>query len=87
MIHLQSADWTAEVRPEIGGAIASLRHRGQDVLRMMPAASTNPLDAACFPLAPWCNRIRDARFRFGEREHAPASGLLARDRVPWSRFL
>lgn len=70
MIHLTSPDWTAEVRPEIGGSIASLRHRGQDVLRTMPAASTNPLDAACFPLAPWCNRIRDARFRFGEREIA-----------------
>lgn len=56
------------MRPEIGGAIATLRYRGTDVLRPMPADATSPLQAACFPLAPYCNRIRDGHFSFGGRE-------------------
>lgn len=70
MIALASGSWSAEVRPEVGGSLAALRHRGTDILRPMRAGSTNPLDAACFPLVPYCNRIRDARFRFGEHEIA-----------------
>lgn len=70
MIELKSGDWEAELRPEIGGALATLRYRGTDVLRPMPSDATGPLQAACFPLAPWCNRIRDGRFRFGERNVA-----------------
>ena len=56
------------MRAEAGGALAALRHRGIDVLRPMPPDSASPLDAACFPLVPYCNRIRDGRFRFGGRE-------------------
>jgi len=67
-VTLISGDWEAELRPEIGGAIAALRHRGIDVLRPMPADAAGPLDAACFPLAPYCNRIRDGRFAFAGRE-------------------
>ena len=70
MIHLTSADWEAELRPEIGGSLAALRHRGVDVLRPMPPDSVDPLQAACFPLAPSCNRIRNGRFAFGGRQVA-----------------
>ena len=34
----------------------------------MPARSRDPLESACFPLAPYCNRIREGRFRFGGRQ-------------------
>ena len=67
---LGSGGWEAELRPEIGGALASLTFEGAEVLRTMPQGATSPLDAACFPLAPYCNRIRDGRFRFGDREVA-----------------
>jgi len=67
---LEAGDWEAELRPEIGGAVAALRHRGVDVLRPMAPAATGPLQSACFPLVPWCNRIRDGRFRFAGREIA-----------------
>ena len=69
-LHLTAAGWTAEVRPEIGGSLAALRHRGEDILRPMPAAATSPLEAACFPLAPYCNRIRAGRFTFAGRDIA-----------------
>ena len=64
MIELGAGDWEAELRPETGGAIAALRYRGTDVLRPMPAGSDDVLQASCFPLAPYCNRIRDGRFGF-----------------------
>lgn len=68
MIRLHADEWQAELRPGVGGAIAALRHGGRDVLRPMPPASDDPLQAACFPLAPYCNRIRAGRFRFAGRE-------------------
>jgi len=67
-LELRSGDWVAELRPEIGGCLSALRHRGVDVLRPMPPGSANPLDSACFPLAPYCNRIRGGRFAFAGRE-------------------
>lgn len=69
-IALKAGNWEAEVRPEIGGALASLRRRGVDVLRPMPPQATDPLLSACFPLVPYCNRIRDGCFAFGGREVA-----------------
>jgi aldose 1-epimerase len=76
MLTLKSGDWEAELRPEIGGAIAELRHRGVDVLRPTPAEARHPLETACFALAPYCNRIRDGRFRFGAREIALPPNFL-----------
>lgn len=64
---LAAGAWEATLRPEVGGALASLRLGGQDVLRPMPQAATNPLEAACFPLVPYVNRIRDGRFAFRGR--------------------
>jgi aldose 1-epimerase len=64
MLTLHGGEWEARLRPEIGGAIAALSHRGVAVLRPMPPEATSPLQAACFPLVPYCNRIRDGRFTF-----------------------
>jgi aldose 1-epimerase len=62
MLTLSGGDWQAEVLPEAGGLIASLTHKGVEVLRTLPAGSRNPLDAACFPLVPYANRIAHASF-------------------------
>lgn len=67
-IELNSGEWQAELRPEIGGAMSALRYQGTDVLRPTPPSATNPLETACFALAPYCNRIRDGRFPFGGSE-------------------
>jgi len=68
VIELTAGDWSAQLRPDIGGALAALRYRGVDVLRPMPETANDPLQSACFPLAPWCNRIRDGHFTFAGRE-------------------
>lgn len=67
MILLAAGDWECIVRPEVGGCLAALRRGAIDILRPMPAASSEPLDSACFPLVPFCNRIAESRFCFGDR--------------------
>lgn len=59
---LKSGDWQARLVPGAGGLIAGLTHAGTPILRTMPDGSVSPLDAACFPMVPWCNRIADGRF-------------------------
>lgn len=65
---MRAGDWQAELRPEIGGALAALRFRGSDVLRPMADGADDPLQSSCFPLAPYCNRIRDGHFVWRGRE-------------------
>ena len=67
-LHLEADGWAAELRPEIGGCLASLTLNGREVLRSMPEGSREPLESACFPLVPYCNRIHDARFPWQGRE-------------------
>lgn len=63
---LEGGDWCAEVLPEAGGLLASLTHKGVEVLRTMPAGSADPLDAACFPLVPYANRVAGAQFQLAD---------------------
>lgn len=56
--------------PELGGAITSLTRDGEDLLRPTPEQATDVLEAACFPLVPYANRIADGRFTFGGRTAA-----------------
>ena len=58
---LECGDWRARIVPQ-GGLLGALDHRGVAVLRPMAAGATSPLEAACFPMVPWCNRIANARF-------------------------
>lgn len=68
LLEIASGGWRAGVRPEAGGALGFLTHHDIDVLRPMPAGSTAPMQAACFPLVPFAGRIRRGRFRFGRRD-------------------
>ena len=68
MIRLSAGEWTAEVRPELGGAVTALRKDGRDVLRPTPEGATDPLETACFPLTPYANRIANGRFVLDGRE-------------------
>jgi len=66
MIALAAAGYQLVLAPGIGGAIASFTHEGRSVLRGC-AAPNSPLDCGCFPLVPYCNRIRGGRFTFRGR--------------------
>lgn len=67
MIELRHGAWRLVLRPEIGGAIASLSRDGDNILRPMPEGSTDVLEAACFPLTPYANRIAGGVFEFEGR--------------------
>jgi len=68
VIELVHGAWRLDVAPHLGASIARLTWRGRDVLRPMPVGSSDVLEAGCFPLVPYANRIADGRFTFGGRE-------------------
>lgn len=61
---------TLEVLPELGASVLNLRAAsGRPVLRPVDLSKVETSSqCACFTLLPFSNRIRDARFTFGERE-------------------
>lgn len=67
-VDLRAGRLSLALAPEIGGAIAryDLEEAGERVPLMRPAPEgfTDVLEAACFPLVPYCNRVRDGRFTF-----------------------
>ena len=72
-IVLRSEALEAAVAPAIGGSIARFDHVDSagartPVLRGGGGGETDVLAMGCFPLVPYCNRIRDGRFRFRGRE-------------------
>ena len=78
------------IAPHVGGAIAAfydLPDDGKPLHWLRPAsadalAARNPLGMASFPLLPYCNRLRDARFVFDDQEVD-----LSRDGNPFDHAL
>jgi aldose 1-epimerase len=70
-IELRAGDLRAVLRPDLGGSIAGLWLGETPVLRSAgdPATLEGPRQAACFPLAPYSNRLGYRRFRWLGREH------------------
>ena len=64
-VSLACDDYSLDVLPQIGGAVAGLRFRGLHVLRRTPPGTVEPLASSGFPLVPFANRIAHGRFRFG----------------------
>lgn len=67
MFSINSKGYELEVAPELGGSIVRLTRNGRPLLRGSDAP-TGPLECGSFPLVPYCNRIRDGRFRFRGRD-------------------
>lgn len=61
-ITLTAGDAEVTVRPSNGGRLASLRIGGTELLRQGERYG-------CFPMAPWCGRLREGRFRDGGTVH------------------
>lgn len=61
-------DTSLELRPDVGGAIGRLSHKGRDYMRQTPQDATDALQTASFPLVPFCNRIRDGAFTIGTQK-------------------
>ena len=69
---LSSGSLKLELSPSIGGAISNFTWIGErgpaPILRQSHTPLENVLDAACFPLVPYCNRIRGGSFTFRDRQ-------------------
>lgn len=78
-IRLSAGDLVLEVAPEVGGAIArfglDLSQGYRPLMRPAPDGLHDALDAACFPLVPFCNRVRDGRFSFAGKQVQLAPNL------------
>ena len=48
----------------LGGSLLAWTHRGTDLLRRTALSATSPIEVACFPMAPYVNRIADGQFKF-----------------------
>ena len=79
LIRLQAGDLRLVLAPAAGGSIASFTRawseggRERELHWLRPAseeglATRNPLAMASFPLVPFCNRIRNGRASFEERD-------------------
>ena len=70
---LQQDSVRVVVEPEDGGAIREFTWRGREIFRTNSASgSGNPLEQACFPMVPFCNRIPFGKFNFaGRNVHVP----------------
>lgn len=69
---LRAGTLLLDIRPQLGGSIAGLHWvEGQGerpILRQSPENLDEVLEASCFPLVPFCNRIRNGAFSFRGRE-------------------
>ena len=71
-VTLSAGHLRLSLSPSIGGAISAFEWIGEGASRPILRECHSPLkkvlDAACFPLVPYVNRIRDGRFTFRGRE-------------------
>lgn len=71
IVRLAAGNLRLALNPSIGGSICSLEWVGaggaRPILRKCNSDSEKVLDAACFPLVPYVNRIRGGQFAFRGR--------------------
>jgi aldose 1-epimerase len=71
-VSLSAGKLELQLSPSIGGAISAFewKHEGgsRSILRKCHSPLEKVLDACCFPLVPYVNRIRGGRFCFRGRE-------------------
>lgn len=72
LVTLNAGRLRLQLSPSIGGSISAFEWLADDcaqsILRNCNSPLQNVLDAACFPLVPYVNRIRGGRFAFRGRE-------------------
>jgi aldose 1-epimerase len=72
ILKLTAGRLSVELSPSVGGAISAFdwvdEGSSRPILRKCHSPLEKVLDASCFPLVPYVNRIRDGRFTFRGRE-------------------
>lgn len=77
-VELNASALRLALRPDLGGSVAGLWHRGTAVLRSTePGALQGPRASACFPLVPYSNRLGMRRFQWQGIEYTTAPNFEA----------
>ena len=77
-LELQAGPLRLALRPDLGGSIAGFWHETTPVLRSCEAAELlGPRPSACFPMAPYSNRIGYRHFRWLGRDFSTAPNFDA----------
>lgn len=77
-LELQAGALRLALRPDLGGSIAGFWHDTTAVLRSSePGALASSRLAACFPMAPYSNRLGFRHFRWLGRDHSTAPNFDA----------
>ena len=67
-MELEALGYIVHIDPHHGGQVRKLTYLGQPILRTS-AGSLDPLETSCFPLIPYSNRIKNAKFLFANRPY------------------
>ena len=80
MLQLAGGAWEAVLWPARGGALAALRHAGQDLLvPLAGGADPNASWAGAFLMLPWTNRLDEGRLAWpGGTHHFPCDRVAER---------
>ncbi len=75
LIVLENARLRLALDPALGAGIADFSLAGPakgwyPIMRRAAPEERNPSNLACFTMAPWCNRVRDAAFTFAGAQRA-----------------
>lgn len=72
IIRIAHGPLSLQLIPDVGGAIARFDWAGEHgivpILRPVDSEHPKVLDTSCFPLIPFCNRVRDGQFRFHSQQ-------------------
>ncbi len=75
-LELLAGDLRLALRPDLGGSLAGLWLGGLPVMRSSePLALTGSRQSACYPLAPYSNRLGYRRFRWLGQDHTTAANF------------
>lgn len=70
LLRIADGALAVEIAPEAGGRIAQIRWHGEPQLVGHGEQGGEAAIAwGCYPMMPWCGRIRAGRFRFGGQEY------------------
>ncbi len=79
IVELNAGNLRLTLSPSIGGSISAFEWIGgaarRPILRKCHTRLEKVLDAACFPLVPFVNRIRGGQFTFRGREVSIAPNM------------
>lgn len=64
LVDLRDGGLALRLSPAVGGSVAAYSLDGRPLLRGTTAGYADVLQAACFPLVPYANRVRDGAFSF-----------------------